>query len=591
MASSSWRLFLLLVCCSTFGNMLVGANIVLTEVERTVDLTSQLAKITTVVTLENQGDSPVKDFLLAFPENELQHLSFLEVSDKKDDEDKLSHSPDAKGMFKVTLLAPLKKDEETSVTVEAVLTGFLKPYPAKIAQSEKQQVLFAGNLYFYSPYTVKSQKSIVKLASSTIESHTKQKPFTVSENTITYGPYKDISPLQSEELKVHYENNSPFLVVNDMLRWIEVSHWGNVAVEESYIMTHQGAELKGHFSRYDFQRSPAHAAIKSFKTVLPAAARDVYYRDEIGNISTSNMLSMHDSVEVEIRPRFPLFGGWKTKYTLGYNVPAYQYLYNKGDKYILKMRVVDHVFDDFVVDKLTLKIVLPEGATGIDVKTPFGIDRQQEEIHKTYLDTTGRPVVVLTKDNLVEGHIQDLEVHYTFQKLKLLHEPLLCVAAFYILFITVICIVRLDFSITKDAAKESRMKIASLVEELLSACDRRSTLYSSFDAAIDKFKQARDPAIFSAAWKKVGADYSSLTGSISEICAALAKEDSEIGEKVAEIQKKEVERKGTVDQASTLATKVVAGKLGRPQYLESEQQALTKREKLGEEIDALLSLL
>ena len=76
------------------------------------------------------------------------------------------------------------------------------------------------------------------------------------------------------------------------------------------------------------------------------------------------------------------------------------------------------------------------------------------------------------------------------------------------------------------------MKIASLVEELLSACDRRSTLYSSFDATIDKFKQARDPAVFSAALKKVGSDYSVLTSSINDICSALAKEDGELGEKV-----------------------------------------------------------
>lgn len=587
---STFRRMLFLLFCALISNN-VKADIVINEVERTVDLTSQLAKISTTITLENKGDSPVKEFSLTFLENELKHLSFLEVVDKANDEKKLSHTSDNGGMFKVSLLAPLPKDEETSVVVEAVFTHFLKPYPAKIAQSEKQQILYTGSLYFYSPYNVKTQKSIVKLASSTIESHTKQKPFSVSDNVITYGPYKDTSPLQSQELKIHFENNSPFLIVNDMLRWIEVSHWGNVAVEESYNMKHQGAKLKGHFSRYDYQRSPAHAAIKSFKTVLPAAASDVYYRDEIGNISTSNMLSQHDSVEVEIRPRFPLFGGWKTKYYLGYNVPAYQYLYNKGDKYILQMRVIDHVFDDFVVDKLTLKIVLPEGATDINVKTPYGINRHQEENHKTYLDTTGRPVVVLTKDNLVEGHIQDLEVHYTFQKLKLLHEPMLCVAAFYILFITVICIVRMDFSITKDAAKESRMKIASLVEELLSACDRRSTLYSSFDSTIDKFKQARDPAVFSAALKKVGSDYSVLTSSINDICSALAKEDGELGEKVGEIQKKEVERKGLVDQASALATKVVAGKIGRPQYMESEQQALTKRDKLGDDIDSLLASL
>lgn len=39
---------------------------------------------------------------------------------------------------------------------------------------------------------------------------------------------------------------------------------------------------------------------------------------------------MDDSVELELRPRFPLFGGWKTQYYIGYNVPSYEYLYNKG---------------------------------------------------------------------------------------------------------------------------------------------------------------------------------------------------------------------------------------------------------------------
>lgn len=68
----------------------------------------------------------------------------------------------------------------------------------------------------------------------------------------------------------------------------------------------------------------------SLQTILPAAAQDVYYRDEIGNISTSHLLVLDDSVEMEIRPRFPLFGGWKTHYIIGYNLPSYEYLYNLG---------------------------------------------------------------------------------------------------------------------------------------------------------------------------------------------------------------------------------------------------------------------
>lgn len=81
-------------------------------------------------------------------------------------------------------------------------------------------------------------------------------------------------------MKIHYENNSPFLTITKLLRVIEVSHWGNIAVEEYIDIRHTGAKLKGSFSRYDFQRMPNSgvASVKSFKTILPAAAADVYYR-------------------------------------------------------------------------------------------------------------------------------------------------------------------------------------------------------------------------------------------------------------------------------------------------------------------------
>ena len=34
----------------------------------------------------------------------------------------------------------------------------------------------------------------------------------------------------------------------------------------------------------------------------------------------------------DLRPRFPLFGGWKTHYLVGYNVPSYEYLFYKGQQ-------------------------------------------------------------------------------------------------------------------------------------------------------------------------------------------------------------------------------------------------------------------
>lgn len=38
------------------------------------------------------------------------------------------------------------------------------------------------------------------------------------------------------------------------------------------------------------------------------------------------------------------------------------------------------------------------------------MEEGKREVHYTYLDTVGRPVIVARKTNLVEQHIQDFEV-------------------------------------------------------------------------------------------------------------------------------------------------------------------------------------
>ncbi len=128
--------------------------------------------------------------------------------------------------------------------------------------------------------------------------------------------------------------------------------------------------LDGAFSRLDYQRNPKAkaTAVPSFTTLLPAAAQDVYYRDIIGNISTSNfrvrvfvcvcvsvclclcvhvcvlmracMQSGEDNSVLEVRPRFPLFGGWRTYYTVGYNLPASEALSAAGSAFSLTLRFV-----------------------------------------------------------------------------------------------------------------------------------------------------------------------------------------------------------------------------------------------------------
>merc|ERR1712080_557338 len=317
--------------------------------------------------------------------------------------------------------------------------------------------------YCYLAYPVTTQTTTVALASSNVESYTKTKPVSLSDSTITYGPYKDVAAFSSSELIVHGENNSPMLVVSSLSRVIEVSMWGNLAVEETIDVVNRGAELKGSFSRYEFQRENSGvSSVKNFKTLLPAAAKDVYYRADIGNISTSHLKVMDDAVELDLRPRFPLFGGWKTHYVIGYNVPSYEYIFFKGDDHVLNMRLIDHIYDDMLIEQAEVKVILPEGVTGLQLDTPFPIARGDDTKHFTYLDTTGRTVVTLRSSPgqfLTESHIQDFQLQFFYPHRAMLTEPLILVSAFFLLFLLAIIYVRLDFSITVDAGAEVKMKV------------------------------------------------------------------------------------------------------------------------------------
>ncbi|XP_005100561.1 dolichyl-diphosphooligosaccharide--protein glycosyltransferase subunit 1 [Aplysia californica] len=571
----------------------IDKNVVNSKVERKLDISSHLVKTVTTVTIENKGSTAVRSYLFALDPSLKDSLSFIGAV-TKDDKEKLAvkstsvSGESGKTFFRVELQPALDGGKTVAIEVEAVFSHVLQPYPSEITQAEKQLVVLEASLYFYSPYSTATQTTTVTTTNSNVESYTKTKPVSQSDTTINYGPYEDKAPFSEAPLRVHEENNSPFITVTTMDRVIEVSHWGNIAVEEHIDMKHTGAKLKGPFSRFDYQRQQdGYASVKSFRTILPASARDVYYRDEIGNISTSNMKELDESVDVELRPRFPLFGGWKTRYFLGYNVPSYEYLFFKGDQYALKMRFVDHIYDDMLVDQLQLKIILPEGAKNIELKVPFDVERKGDEIHYTYLDTLGRPVVVLNKVGLVEQHIQDFELHYTFPKYLLLQEPLLLVGAFYLLFLIVIIYVRLDFAITKDEAKESRMRVSSLVDEVQSIHDRRSALYQSYDDAINKFKSSKDLAAFQSSRKKIDADYKQLSQQIQNLQAQLKAEGSDAAEKVGELQRFDSQYKEQIGLAITSAEKLVSGKLGRQQYLDAESATTAKCEDIYKKMEAL----
>ncbi len=74
------------------------------------------------------------------------------------------------------------------------------------------------------------------------------------------------------------------------------------------------------------------------------------------------------------------------------------------------MRFVDFLYDDQLVDEMTLRVLLPEKVSDVEMKTPYPVSKLPMEVEKTYLDTSGRIVLVAKKSNLVGEHIQDFVV-------------------------------------------------------------------------------------------------------------------------------------------------------------------------------------
>ena len=75
------------------------------------------------------------------------------------------------------------------------------------------------------------------------------KPVSQTDSSITYGPYTNIEAFSENEMVIHSENNNPMLVVTRLQRVLEISMWGNIAVEETIDVRHYGAALKDSFSR------------------------------------------------------------------------------------------------------------------------------------------------------------------------------------------------------------------------------------------------------------------------------------------------------------------------------------------------------
>lgn len=349
-------------------------------------------------------------------------------------------------------LHPGSTDEtlaDTSITITGILVHASKPLPASIAQTESQNVLWKGSASLVSVYGAESGRIKVKSPQPTIVSHSTEPALpsdqiTKSGSTITFGPFSSIpSLLRSEtdnhpsEARVHYLHNSPMLTIVEADRKVKISHWRNrLEVEDKLWLRNDGATLKGHFSRVQhqlnalIQKAKSHT-LSNIVLQLPPGVDGAYFVDESGNVSTSHfrpappspshietpphLLTPLKASILDVRPRYPLLGGWNYTCSIGWYVKLTDgWLKNHDTE---ERRFITHIpflpaIKDTAIDDATLRIIFPEGAKDISFKVPFAVNVENERSW-SFLDTIGKPVLRLHKKRCSERHGGMVTVEYT----------------------------------------------------------------------------------------------------------------------------------------------------------------------------------
>jgi oligosaccharyltransferase complex subunit alpha (ribophorin I) len=277
--------------------------------------------------------------------------------------------------YRIRLPNPLKPGAQQTLGITYYFLRAYRPLPASIKQEDQQFLQYSFSAYCPSAYTTAKQKTEVKLGSANVPDYTKLpggkgEEFPQKQGAkLTYGPFDEKPAGAVEPVDVRFEFTKPVNHVSLLTRDVEVSHWGgNVAFEEHYALEHRGANLSTLFNRVKWAQSayysPATSALKELRFPLRVGSADPYYTDIIGNVSTSRFRSNKREALLEVKPRYPVFGGWQYPFVVGWNSDAKNFLRKSGNGYSLNVPFIEGPKqpEGIEYEQVVVRIILPEGA-------------------------------------------------------------------------------------------------------------------------------------------------------------------------------------------------------------------------------------
>jgi oligosaccharyltransferase complex subunit alpha (ribophorin I) len=425
------------------------------EVTREINLKNKILFFKTNIQIKNKHTSSLNSYTYLLSKNNSEHLIYFSVKlNGKSCTTKQPEVEDPNYIYVTISFDPINKGETKTLTITEHYFESLSFLPKKITIKEDQLSLFQDTGNIPSIYETKSTKTTITLPPNTdIKSYTLENSNKKNE-IITYS-YDTIKPQKSYPIKIHYINNNPYIIMNHASKTYQVSHWGNIAVTEDYQMENIGAKLDGEFGRIDYNQysnKGGKNALKKFRAILPLRAWGLWYRDEIGNISSSNAIREWDDVKLDLVPRFPILGGWKSNFGIGYNLPSkFHVNTDNNGNYVVNL-TFGMPYSDLLARNYTVEVILPEGAD--DIKVNLNTDGKFDVVKNKFygcLDLFGRNSVIIHMRNVYDIHKVYFQIRYKYSNALLFVKPVILIVYFFFIFVALILYSRGNLSLKKDS--------------------------------------------------------------------------------------------------------------------------------------------
>ncbi|EEB05982.1 dolichyl-diphospho-oligosaccharide-protein glycosyltransferase [Schizosaccharomyces japonicus yFS275] len=425
----SLRVLVLTAACGLFSSVNAWKN---TNLIRTYDLTKSYVKETITIKLENDLQEAANVYTLMkdlVDDERVVSAVALEKTQGGSVSLDIVPSLTTEDGLDIRFPSPVLPGESKTIHVSLTLDGAQKPVPAKIKQDDQQYLVYRASKTFVSPYDTEKQRLKFKFPTNNVPSFTEftdasgNKQPARAGNTLTYETLETVERDTPKELvSVRYEYTAPLPRARQLDIEVDIHQFRKeISVVEKTTLENHAAELRGHFNRAKWAMSrfynPLTAALGSFRIYLPKDVRDVSFKDEDGNVTTSHMRADRQHTVLDLIPRFPVFGGWNYYFRLAWNMALDSFAADKNGRTVVTLPSMWSL-EDALFSNVSWTLTLPEGAKDIKVNVPTELSLKNVTTVYHFLDIQGRQSFVYEASDVSDEFSQKvIEISYVYDTL------------------------------------------------------------------------------------------------------------------------------------------------------------------------------